>query len=65
MSYLEPEQLALSKGGQKRVHCIRTFLEESPSFVAYKLDIKNAQNCISRARCIDELKGIPELQYLA
>lgn len=30
-----------------------------------KLDIKNAQNCIARARCVDELEAVPELQHLA
>ena len=63
--YLEPEQLALSKGGgQKLVFCVRTLLEENPGFVAYKLDIKNAQNCISRATCLEEFKRISELHHL-
>ena len=63
---LEPEQLALSKGGgQKLVFSVRTLLEERPDFVAYKLDIKNAQNCISRSKCLEVLEETPELQHLA
>ena len=66
MAYLEPEQLALSKGGgHKQVFCVRTLLEENPNFIAIKLHIANAQNAISRAKCIEELEQIPELQHLA
>ena len=36
-------------------------MEENPQFVAVKLDIKNAQNCIARARCVDEIEAVPEL----
>jgi len=65
-NYLEPEQLALSKaGGQKLVFCVRTLLEVNPNFIALKLDIENAQNDISRAKCIEELGDIPELKHLA
>ena len=66
MKFLEPEQLALSKaGGQKLVLSVWTLLEEKPDFIAYKLDIKNAQNCISRSKCLEVLEGIPELQHLS
>ena len=66
VAYLEPEQLAMSKGGgHKLVFCVRTLLEENPNFIAIKLDVENAQNSISRAKCIEELEQIPELQHLA
>ena len=35
MSYLEPEQLTISKIlGQKLVHCVRTLMKENPTFIA-------------------------------
>ena len=33
--------------------------------MAVKLDIKNAQNCIARARCVDEIEAVPELHHLS
>ena len=62
VKFLEPEQLALSKaGGQKLVLSVWTLLEEKPDFIAYKLDVKNAQNCIYRSKCLEVIEGIPEL----
>ena len=44
---------------------VRTLLEENPNLVCLKLDVKNAQNSISRARCVKVLEAIPELRHLA
>ena len=66
ISYLEPEQLAMSTAGcHKVLFVVRTPLEEKPDFVCIKLDIANAQNCISRSKCVEVLEQIPELRHLA
>ena len=40
-------------------------LEENPDFVCIKLDVENAFNSSSRAKCVTELESIPELRHLA
>ena len=66
LNYLEPEQQAMSEAGcHKVVFTVRTLLEENPHFICVKLDVKNAQNCISRAKCVQQLEAIPELRHLA
>ena len=66
LSYLEPVQLALSRAGcGKCVFSVRTLLEENPGFVVLKLDVKNAQNAISRAKIVSELLLVPQLRHLA
>ena len=66
LAYLEPVQLGLSKAGCcKCVFGVRTLLEENPDFVTLKLDVKNAQNAISRAKIVSSLLLVPELRHLA
>ena len=66
LTYLEPEQQALSEAGcHKVLLTVRTLLEENPNFVCLKLDIRNAQNSMSRAKCVERLEQIAELRHLA
>ena len=66
LKYLEPVQQAMPEAGcQKVLFTVRTLLEENPTFVCLKLDIENAQNTMSRARCVEVLESVPELRHLA
>ena len=66
VAYLEPEQQAMSEGGcQKVAFMVRTLLEENEDFICLKLDVENAQNSISRAKCVEELQSVPQLSHLA
>ena len=66
LTYLEPEQQALSEAGcHKVVFMVRTLLEENQNFICIKLDIENAQNSMSRAKCVEQLEAVPELRHLA
>ena len=35
-------------------------IRKPPIFMVYKLDIKNAQNCIARAKCLGDIEEIPK-----
>ena len=68
-SFLEPQQVALSKaGGFKLVHAVRMMAEENrdkPDWVVVKVDMANAHNEVSRASVIEALEDEPELSHLA
>ena len=65
-SFLEPQQLCLSlSGGHKLVNSVRMLLEENPTFVCIKLDLRNAHNEVSRAAVVEELEAEPTLRHLA
>ena len=66
VSFLEPEQLVLSKGGAaKLVNTVRTMSESRRDFVVVKVDLKNAFNEVNRAAIIENLQTEPSLQHLA
>ena len=65
-NFLEPQQLAMSRGGgAKLVFSVRTLLEERPDFVAVKVDMRNAFNEVSRTSVIRALEEEPSLQHMA
>ena len=68
-TYLEPEQVALTRaGGFILVHSVRMLTEEmrgKPGHVTVKLDIANAHNSSSRAATVEVLEATPELCHLA
>ena len=65
-SFLEPQQLCLSlSGGHKLVNSVRMILEENPTFVCFKMDLRNAHNEVSRAAIVEELEAEPTLRHLA
>ena len=64
--YLEPEQLALTKGGgQKLVHSVRMLAEARPDFPVIALDVSNAHNTVSRKSVVDGLEEVCTLRHLA
>ena len=67
-SYLEPQQLALTKaGGFILVHAVRMMMEEMRNklgWVAVKIDVSNAHNEMARASVVEVLEDIPELKHL-
>ena len=66
VSFLEPEQLVLSKGGAaKLVNTVRSMSEMRRDFVVVKVDLKNAFNEVHRAAIIESLQAEPSLQHLA
>ena len=66
VSFLEPQQLALSvAGGAKLVHSVRMLSEANPTFVAVKTDISNAFNSVSRACILEVLEGEESLRHLS
>ena len=65
-TYLEPQQLALSRaGGHKLVHSVRMATETYRDWVVIKVDIKNAHNEMCRAATLEELEAQPTLRHLA
>ena len=52
-------------GAAKLVHSMRMMMEENPTFVFVKCDIKNAFNSISRARILEVLEGEDSLRHLS
>ena len=65
-TFLEPQQLCLSlSGGHKLVNAVRMLLEENPTFICIKIDLRNAHNEVSRAAIIEELEAEPTLRHLA
>ena len=65
-AFLEPQQLCLSlSGGHKQVNSVRMLLEENPTFVCFKMDLRNAHNEVSRAAIVEELEAEPTLRHLA
>ena len=65
ISYLEPEQLAMSvAGGGKLVFSVRMLAEERRDFVVVKIDMKNAFNEVSRASILEAFEEEPSLQHL-
>ena len=66
ISYLEPQQVALSKaGGGKLVNSVRMLSEERRDFVVIKIDMRNAFNEVSRTAMIETLEKEPTLQHIA
>ena len=66
MSYFEPQQIVFSEAGAaKLVHSMRMIMEENPTFVFVKCDIKNAFNSISRGRILEVLEGEDSLRHLS
>ena len=66
VSFLEPEQLVMSKGGAaKLVNVVRSMSEMRRDYVVVKVDLKNAYNEISRSAIIENLQAEPSLQHLA
>ena len=64
-SYFERQQLAISVGGAaKLVNSVRMLSEANPGFVVVKCDIKNAFNCVSRARVLQVLDEEDSLRHL-
>ena len=65
-SYLEPQQLALSKaGGHRLVHMVRMVMEVNPTWVCCKVDVENAHSAMSRAAVVETLEEQPELRHMA
>ena len=65
-NFLEPQQLCLSlSGGHKLVNAVRMLLEENPTHICIKIDLRNAHNEVSRAAIIEELEAEPTLRHLA
>ena len=52
-------------GAAKLVHSMRMMMEENPTFVFVKCDIKNAFNSISRAKILEVLEGEDSLRHLS
>lgn len=67
VSFLEPQQLALSRGGCSKLYTtLRMLVEEGPSRnVLVKYDKENAFNCCSRARAVKVYSKEPTLSHLA
>ena len=66
ISFFEPQQLAMTKGGaSKLVNAVRMLAEERKDFVVVKNDFKNAFNEVSRSSIVESLEEEPSLQHLA
>ena len=59
-THFEPVQLGLSRnGGLKLVLGVTLLLDGRPDFIVLRLDLKNAHNSFSRARCLDAFLKLP------
>ena len=66
LDFLEPQQLGMSdSGASKLVHSVRMLLEDNPSFVLMKSDVKNAFNEAVRRATIASMQAQPSLQHMS
>ena len=65
-AHLQPQQLGVSvQGGISiLIQGIRLMLELHPTFVAVKLDLRNAYNAVSRQVVLRRLAAVPSLAHL-